>query len=125
MNMITPPKKHWQMKVFPLFTLLGWTLIAVSLIIGSFVLASTAANYWGNNAKAVRDAAETGSLLIGQLQTLTVIPRWLEPLTFLGVASFMVGIALEFSSIPAALKKRAIVLRATFPLSVKLNQEQK
>lgn len=125
MNKITPPKKHWQMKVFPLFTLLGWIFIVVSLIIGSFVLASTAANYWGNNAKAVRDAAESGSLLIGQLQTLAVTPRWLEPLTFLGVASFMVGIALEFSSIPAALKNRAIVMRANFPLIIKLNQEQK
>jgi hypothetical protein len=125
MNKITPPKKHWQMKVFPLFTLLGWTLIVVSLIIGTFVVASTAANYWGSNAKTVRDAAETGSFLIGQLQTLATIPRWLEPLTFLGVAAFMVGIALEFSSIPAALKTRAVVMRANFPLIVKLNQKQK
>jgi hypothetical protein len=83
------------------------------------VLAPTAIDYWGGNAKAARDAAEAGSALIGQLETLTVTPRWLEPLTFLGVASFMLGIALGFSSIPDILNNRGEVMRACFPLVVK------
>ena len=89
MTNVTPPAPAWQMKAFPLFALLGWVLILISFLIGLFVLSTTAAGYWGGNAKAVRDAAEAGSALLGQLQTLTVTPRWLEPLTFLGVASFM------------------------------------
>lgn len=119
MNTIAPPKSSWQMKVYPLFTLLGWVLIGLSFLIGLITLASTAGAYWGANAKAVRDAAEVGSALLGQLQILTVIPRWLEPLTFFGVASFMVGIALEFSSIPAILKNRGRVMGVCFPLVVK------
>jgi len=120
MTNVTPPAHAWQMKAFPLFTLLGWVLILISFLIGLVVLSATAASYWGGNAKAVRDAAEAGSALLGQLQTLTVTPRWLEPLTFLGVASFMTGIALEFSTIPAILKNRGQVMSVSFPLIVKL-----
>jgi hypothetical protein len=113
------PKPAWQLRVYPWFSLLGVVLIAVSFIIGLFVLTPAAVDYWGGNAKAARDAAEAGSALIGQLERLTVTPRWLEPLTFLGVASFMLGIALEFSSIPNLLKNRGEVMRACFPLVVK------
>ncbi len=119
MTTIQPPTPGWQLKVFALFTLLGWVLILVSFLIGLFGLAPTAAAYWGGNSKAVRDAAEAGSTLLGQLQTLGVTPRWLEPLTFVGVASFMLGIALEFSTIPAILKNRGQVMSAAFPLIVK------
>ena len=109
------PSNTWQLKVYPIFSLLGWVLIGLSLIIGVFVLTPTAINYWGGNAKAARDAAEVGSVLLGQLTTLTVTPRWLEPLTFLGVASFMLGIALEFSAIPNILKNRGQVMSICFP----------
>jgi len=110
-----PENKIWQMKAFPLFTLMGWAFILTAFVIGAFVMAPTAAGYWGGNAKAVRDAAEIGSALLGQLGTLTTTPRWLEPLAFLGVASFMVGIALEFSTIPALLENRGQLMSACFP----------
>lgn len=113
------PKPAWQMRVFPWLTAIGWILIAVSFVLGPFVLAPTAVSYWGENAKATRDAAEAGSSLLSGLQTLQSMPRWLEPLTFLGVASFMLGIALEFSSIPHVLRNRGQVMRACFPLVVK------
>ena len=77
MATINEPKDAWQLRVYPFFTLLGWVLITISIIIGLFVLSSSAVSYWGENAKAVRDAAEAGSALLGQLSILTVIPRWL------------------------------------------------
>jgi hypothetical protein len=113
---IKPPSPPWQLKVFPIMTFLGWVFILTAFAVGIFVLTPTAVSYLSGNAKAVRDAAEVGSPLLTQLQTLTTIPRWLEPLAFLGVASFMVGIALEFSSIPAVLKNRGEVMKACFPL---------
>lgn len=113
------PSPAWQLRVYPWISALGWILIGVSFIIGLFVLAPASLDYWGGNAKAVRDAAGAGSVLLDQLETLSVTPRWLEPLTFLGVASFMLGIALEFSSIPSILKNRGEVMRACFPLVVK------
>ena len=115
---LTPPKTGMQMKIFPLFTMLGWILILVSFIIGLTVLAPTAVSYFGSNAKTVRDAAMVGSELLGQLETLQSIPAWLQPLTFLGVAAFMTGIALEFSAIPKLLKNRGEVMSLCFPLLV-------
>jgi len=98
MNIIKPPAPPWQLKVFPFFTLLGWVFISAALIVGLFVLTPTTVDYLSGNAKSV------------------AIPRWLEPLAFLGVASFMVGIALEFSSIPAILQNRGEVMKVCFPL---------
>ncbi len=116
MNNIKPPAPAWQLKVFPIFTILGWVLISTALIVGLFVLTPTTIDYLSGNGKTARDAAELGAPLLAQLKTITAVPRWLEPLAFLGVASFMVGIALEFSSIPAILKNRGEVMKVCFPL---------
>lgn len=120
MTTVQPPKAAWQIRVFPLFTTLGWALILLAFVIGLFLLAPTAADYWGGNAKATRDAAEAGSALLGQLGTLSVIPLWLKPLTFVGMAAFMIGIALEFSTIPAILNNRGQVMSLCFPYIVRL-----
>lgn len=104
------------LKLFPLLTLLGWVLIGFSILVGVLVLGPTAASYWGGNAKAVRDAAEIGSPLLGQLTTLAWWPKLLVPLTFLGVASFMLGIALEFAAIPRILDRRTQILAQAVPL---------
>ncbi len=119
MTELETPRPGWQLKVFPIFTLVGWVLILASFLIGLLVLAPTAASYWGGHAKAARDAAEAGAALLGQLRLLQVTPRWLEPLAFFGVAAFMLGIALEFSSIPKILKNRGLVMSACFPLIVR------
>lgn len=113
-------KHDWQSKAFPIMTAIGWILITLSFVIGLAILTPTAVSYWGGNAKATRDAAEAGSTLIGQLQTLAVTSRWLEPLTFVGVAAFMLGIALLFSLIPSFLKARGDATKAAFPSLVKL-----
>ncbi len=121
---IQPAPSSWQLRAYVLFSLLGWLLIMLSFIIGLFVLTPTAADYFGGNAKATRDAAEAGSSLLGQLQILQATPRWLEPLTFLGVASFMLGIALEFSSIPKILQNRGQVMSVCFPIITGLRAEK-
>lgn len=114
----------WQDRIAPLFSILGGLLIIASFLIGAVVLAPTAAQYFGENAKAARDAAGAGSALMAQLQLLQMTPRWLEPLTFLGVASFMIGIALLFSTIPGALRKRAKIMSLCFPQITRLGAEQ-
>ena len=104
------------LKLFPLFTLMGWILIGFSILVGVLVLSPTAASYWGANAKTVRDAAEVGTPLLAQLTTLAWWPKLLLPLTFLGVASFMLGIALEFAAIPGILERRTNILKRAVPL---------
>ena len=105
-----------RLKLFPLLTLMGWVLVGFSILVGVLLLAPTAAAYWGGSAKAVRDAAEVGTPLLAQLTTLAWWPKLLLPLTFLGVASFIVGIALEFAAIPRILDRRTDILTRAVPL---------
>lgn len=104
------------LQVFPLLSWLGWVLIGFSILVSVLVLAPTAASYWGDNPKTLRDAATVGSTLLGQLTTLAWWPKLLAPLTFLGVASFIVGIALEFAAIPRILERRTALLKRAVPL---------
>jgi hypothetical protein len=104
------------LKLFPLFTLLGWATIGFAILTRVIVLAPTALAYWGGNSKAIRDAAEVGSSLLGQLTTLAWWPKLLLPLTFLGVAFFMVGIAMEFAAIPGIIERRVVGLKRAIPL---------
>ena len=120
MNASQAAKTPYQLKLFPILTILGWILIGLALIIGLVVLTPTAVNYFGANSKEVRDAAEAGSQLLSQIGILASIPLWLEPLTFLGVAFFICGIALEFSVIPSLVKMRGDAMAKAFPLIVKL-----
>jgi hypothetical protein len=104
------------LKLFPFFTLMGAVLIGISILVSIIALAPTAAAYFGENAKSARDAAAVGSALLGQLSTLGWWPKLLAPLTFLGVASFMLGIALEFAAIPSILDRRIEILKRAVPL---------
>jgi hypothetical protein len=105
------------LKFFPLFTLLGWVLIMLAGIVAlGFIASPTGAAYWGGSAKAARDAAAGGSFLLSQLTTLAVLKHIVPPLLILGIASFMVGIAMEFGSIPDLLDKRTEILTKALPL---------
>lgn len=57
MTVIQPLKRGRQQGIFPIFSVLGWVFILVSLLIGVFVLAPTASGHWGGPTKAARDAA--------------------------------------------------------------------
>ena len=108
-------KETTGLKVFPIFTLMGWALIGFAILISVLVLSPTGSAYFGSNAKLVRDAAVVGDSLLTDLAVISSWPKILAPLTFLGVASFMVGIALGFASIPAILDRRLEVLKQALP----------
>ncbi len=107
-------EENWQFKLAPLFTLIGVLIILTSFVIGAFVLAPTAQDYWGTNSKSTRDSANAGDPLLADLGSLVTTPKWLEPFTFLGLAMFMLGIALFFSTIPARLQQRGQLMSDAF-----------
>lgn len=104
------------LKLFPLFTLMGWVFIGFSIVIAVAVLSSTGAVYWGGNAKVTRDAAQIGSALLAQLVTLAWWPKVILPVAVLGIAMFMVGIAMGFHAIPGILDRRIDLLQQAVPL---------
>ena len=107
-------EENWQFKLAPLFTLIGVLIVLTSFVIGAFVVAPTAQDYWGTNTKTTRDGANTGDSLLADLGTLVTTPKWLEPFTFLGVAMFMLGIALFFSTIPVRIQQRGQLMSDAF-----------
>lgn len=117
MSRLAPLKRNtFALRIFPLFTLMGWLLMGFAMVVLAFALSATAASYWGGSAKEVRDVAAIGSGLLGQLTALAWWPKLLAPLAFLGVAMFMTGIALEFGAIPRLLDRRSQLLTQTVPL---------
>ena len=109
-------KETKGLQLFHLFTLMGILLVGTAILINVLILSPTGAAYWGGNAKAARDAATVGSTLLGQLTTLAWWPKLLAPTIFFGVASFMVGIALEFAAIPDIIDRRTEILKKALPL---------
>lgn len=88
------------------FLLAGLAIIAVYALY-AFGLVNVDTLYFAN-AKAVRDAAESGSVVLGQLSTLEATRAWLEPAFFAGVSFILFGIAMSFAvSILALVKVRA------------------
>ena len=104
------------LKLFPLFTLMGWLFVGFAIIIWATVLSPTGAAYWGVNAKSARDAAEVGSVLLASFTTLAFWSKLVPPLVIFGVASFMLGIAFEFHAIPDILDRRIDILKQAIPL---------
>ncbi len=104
-----------QEKFAPLAVVGGFMIIMIAFIIGAFVLAPLATDYWGDNTKSARDAAPVGDPLQDDLEQLSSTPRWLEPFNFLGLSLMMFGIALLFSTIPELLKTRGATMKAAFP----------
>lgn len=104
-----------QEKFAPLASAGGLMIVMIVFIIGAFILAPLATDYWGDNTKAERDSAAESSGLQGDLEQLSSTPKWLEPLNFLGVALMMFGIALLFSTIPGLVITRGKNMKAAFP----------
>lgn len=89
---------------------LGLAVVAVYAI-AAFGLIAIDAQYF-TNAKAARDAAEAGSLILAQLQTLESTRAWLEPAFFTGIALILFGIGISFAvSILNMVKLRALSAR--------------
>jgi hypothetical protein len=110
------------LKLYPLFTLMGWALIGLSILVLILIISPDGASYWGGDTKAARDAAEIGSGLLSQLTTLAWWPKLIPPLIFLGVSAFMVGTAMEFAAIPVILDRRTEILARAVPLMGKDQQ---
>ena len=96
----------------------AYLLIAAALMIEMIVLgvgltvAFLADDYYGNT-KAIRDADEAG--LLSDLGTIKAIGGWLEPLEFLGFATFFAGIAVVLAITVKTLQTRGQAMELALP----------
>jgi ABC-type iron transport system FetAB permease component len=114
--------KALRSEVQQLSSVRSWVIILLVIgllvILAYFVLglvrASIAGLYW-SEPKAVRDAAQPGSPVLGYLVFLQSTNSWLEPLKFIGLSLIIFGIAMLFAIvILGALRQRLKITREIF-----------
>lgn len=90
----------------------------LSIVLLAFViylnLSGTIADYY-SNPKLIRDSAESGSDLLGQLQAIKSTGAWVLPFTFTGLALLLSAISASLTGIKKTLGLRAKVFEDAVP----------
>ncbi len=89
-------------------------MIAMAITVIWVVLAVLTGDYY-SNSKLVRDTAEAGSGLLSQLATIQGLQAWLLPLSFLGMATFLLGFGFAFANILKNVRLRGNTMAAALP----------
>ena len=96
----------------------GFIIIAASFVIGIALGLSIADLF--ENAKSVRDAAAPDDSatrgILSQQGTIAATTAWLTPLKFLGLGSFLAGIATILYVVIQSLKLRAESMKVSLPI---------
>ncbi|MDA1129690.1 MAG: hypothetical protein O2913_13500 [Chloroflexi bacterium] len=102
-----------QIKIAGGIWVVGMMIIMVASVIW-VVLAVFAGDYY-SSSKPVRDAAEAGSGLLSQLAIIQGIKAWLIPLSFLGMATYLLGFGFAFANILQNVRLRGDTMAAALP----------
>ncbi len=99
----------------------GRMLLAVSImgVMATFVVGivrSALESRWYGTAKAVRDAAEAGSDLLAWQGAIHTLESWNLPLTFVFMATGLIGIAFLLWGIVTTIQRRGNVSAHVFPV---------
>lgn len=89
--------------------LAGLSIIAIYFVVG-LGLARVAAGYFAV-PKLERDAAQSGSAILVQLQYLQSTGTWLEPFKFTGLSLIITGIVANLTAIIQTLGTRAAIMQ--------------
>ena len=95
-------KPPWSAQLFPMLMMLG-EMILISALVISIVIATIASDVFGNPVSAI-DGAESGSGLLGDLQTVQTYGAWLQALAMTGLAVVLTGIVLALYTIAQVLR---------------------
>lgn len=100
-------------KLMPFFAVTGLLIVLIAWVI-YFNLSGTVADYY-SNPKSVRDGAESGSVVLNQLVTISSTSAWLKPLTFVGLAILLTAISASLTGIKETLGLRLKVFEEAIP----------
>ena len=103
-----------HIKIAGVIWALAFTLI-MAVSVAWIVMAVLAFDYY-SISKGVRDAADSGSGVLSQLATLRSIGPWLLPLSFLSIATFLLGFGFAFANIYQNILLRGNTMAAALPL---------
>ncbi len=100
-DLIPPPPV--QTRIYPFLIAVGFLVILSALAIGA-ILAATAADVF-ESSKATRDAAASGSSLLGDQSDLATFPLWVQPFTFVGLGLLISGVFAVFWGLLRSLRE--------------------
>lgn len=83
---------------FPMVMMMGMMVLIAGLVV-AIVDATLVYGYWNHSIANQLNPAAAGSVLLGDLQTISAIGAWLAPLKFVGVAMVLTGIGLALATI--------------------------
>jgi hypothetical protein len=93
------------LKLFPLFTILGWTLIGFSVLVGVAILSPTAADNWGEASAAL---AQDQAII-----ELAIV--WLPYFELLGLGITLGAIVMALGSIAVELRDLGKTVMSKWP----------
>ena len=95
-------KPPWSAQLFPMLMMLGLMILIGALVV-SIVIATIASDVFGNPISAI-NGAESGSGLLGDLQTVKTYGAWLQAFAMTGLAVVLSGIVLALYTIAKVLR---------------------
>ena len=105
-------------KLMPILAAIGLLIVLLTWII-HYNLSGIVGDYY-SNPKSIRDGAESGSLVLGQLGEIMTTKTWLTPLTFVGLASLLTAISASLTGIKKTLGLRLSVFEEAIPKIAKM-----
>lgn len=100
-------------RLMPIFAVIGLLIVLLTWII-YYNLSGTVGDYY-SNPKSIRDGAESGSLVLGQLGDIMTTSTWVKPLTFVGLAFLLTAISASLTGIKKTLGLRLSVFEEAIP----------
>lgn len=95
-------KPPWSAQMFPMLMMLG-VMVLIGAFVVSIVVAGIASDVFGKPVSVI-DGAESGSGLLGDLQTVKTYGAWLQAFALSGLALVLSGIVLALYTIAQVLR---------------------
>jgi heme/copper-type cytochrome/quinol oxidase subunit 2 len=102
-----------QIKIAEVLWVVAIMVIMAAAIIW-VVLAVMTGDYF-TSSKAARDAAQAGSPILAQQQTIEVVKDWVLPFAFVGLATFLLGFGFGFANILRNIRLRGQTMAVALP----------
>ena len=98
-----------MMPLYPRIAIMGWSFVLVSLLIGIFGISPAVSTFF-SDSKAVREAAEAGSVFVNANVTAHVIESWVPQFKFLGLGLGLLAITMALGTIAKRLRRMGWVI---------------
>jgi hypothetical protein len=107
-----------MMPAFPMMAVMGWMIVGVALLVGTFFLSPAQAAFF-SDAKALREGAASGSVFVQANVTRHVIETWLPQFKFFGLGLGLMAIVMALGTIAKRLRHMGLIITNHMPADLR------